>query len=111
MTGSDTAINIRIEDHLSPLLDWETFTPGISSHHYAANLDKEGWSPSISPTIYLRTAPTNEAESHGFVHFTIAPKSADSKEFDHIQNEAAIFFDFNQPIITNTVENPDGQVR
>lgn len=104
-TGSDTAINIRIEDHLSPLLDWESIKPGISSHDYTVSVDKEGLVEFYFPNIYLPDSTTNEVESHGFVHFTILAKSVDLEDFDNINNEAAIFFDFNQPIITNTVKN------
>lgn len=103
-TGSDTAINIRIEDHLSPLLDWATFQPGVSSHKYQADLDKEGLVSFYFPDIYLPDSTTNEIASQGFVSFTIKAKQ-DLKEFDEIKNEAAIFFDFNRPIITNTIEN------
>jgi len=103
-TGSDTAINIRIEDHLSPLLDWETFQPGVSSHKYQADLDKEGLVSFYFPDIYLPDSTTNEIASQGFVSFTIKAKQ-DLKEFDEIKNEAAIFFDFNRPIITNTIDN------
>ncbi|MEZ5042963.1 MAG: T9SS type A sorting domain-containing protein [Saprospiraceae bacterium] len=103
-TGSDTAINIRIEDHLSFLLDWESFKPGVSSHFYEVSIDNDGIVNFYFPNINLPDSTTNEIASHGFINFFIAPK-LELEEFDEIENEAAIFFDFNRPIITNTIKN------
>ena len=44
----------------------------------------------------------NEPESHGFVHFSINQLS-DNPLGSIIENTAAIYFDLNEPVITNTV--------
>jgi len=46
----------------------------------------------------------NEAASHGFLMFKISQKETNQTN-DLIQNEAAIYFDYNQPVITNKAFN------
>ena len=54
--------------------------------------------------ILLPDSTTNERESHGFVFFDLdAPKNLPPGT--RIENTAAIYFDYNKPIITNTVLN------
>ena len=55
----------------------------------------------VFDNILLPDSNTNEAASHGFVRFSIKP--ADPLEpMDSVINSAAIYFDFNAPIITNS---------
>jgi len=56
----------------------------------------------------LPDSNVNEAASHGFIKFNIEQKP-DNPIGTHIINEAAIYFDFNEPIITNTVYNTIGE--
>ncbi len=49
----------------------------------------------------------NEAASHGFVKFTIYPQDTTPLQ-SIIQNRAAIYFDFNDPIFTNTTTHKVG---
>jgi len=49
----------------------------------------------------------NEAKSHGFIEFEIN-QTANLPDGTTIQNQAAIYFDFNEPIITNRVFNTIG---
>ncbi len=51
--------------------------------------------------ILLPDSNTNEAESHGYVWYRIKPVTT-LMLGDSILNQAAIFFDFNEPVITNT---------
>jgi hypothetical protein len=51
--------------------------------------------------ILLPDSNVNEPASHGFVKFTIQHR-ADAPLETVIENSAAIYFDFNDPIITNT---------
>jgi hypothetical protein len=46
---------------------------------------------------------SNEPLSHGFVRYRIQPKTNLSAG-DSITNFAAIYFDFNEPVITNTAK-------
>ncbi len=103
-TGTDTAFNIVLRDQLSPQLDWSTFEPGSSSHPYEATLHDDGLLEFHFRDILLVDSTTNEPGSHGFVQFEIAVQP-DLEEGTVIENSAGIYFDFNPPIITNTVEN------
>ncbi len=56
----------------------------------------------IFDDIWLPSADMNEPASHGFVAYTINQKP-NLPEGTHITNFADIYFDFNQPVRTNTV--------
>ncbi|MBK9506828.1 MAG: T9SS type A sorting domain-containing protein [Bacteroidetes bacterium] len=67
-------------------------------------LDADSVAHFIFPDIYLADSTTDEPASHGFVVYTIKPKPG----LDYntlITNNAGIYFDFNEPVITNTVSN------
>jgi hypothetical protein len=53
--------------------------------------------------ILLPDSNTNEPLSHGFVRYRIQPKTT-LNAGDSITNFAAIYFDFNEPVITNTAK-------
>lgn len=103
-TGNDTAYNILITDTLSPMLDWTTFRVVSASHNYHADMTRNGEVSFYFEDIYLPDSTINEPLSHGFVSFSI---QADSEilQLDTISNKAYIYFDLNQPIITNSVKN------
>ncbi len=98
-TGTDTAFNVVIEDRLREGLDVLTFEPGASSHTYRWTLDDRHLRFYFDD-ILLPDSTTNEPASHGFVKFKVKQKPDLSSGFE-IYNSAAIFFDFNEPIITN----------
>jgi hypothetical protein len=50
----------------------------------------------------------NEPLSHGFLRFSIAPFDSIPLETD-VHNEAAIYFDFNEPIFTNLTVHRFGE--
>jgi hypothetical protein len=50
--------------------------------------------------IKLVDSITNEAKSHGYISFSIKPK-LELEIGDSVLNKAAIYFDFNLPVITN----------
>ncbi len=52
--------------------------------------------------ILLPASEDNEVASHGFVRFTLQPEPSFSYN-DIIENTGNIIFDFNEPIVTNTV--------
>ena len=104
-TGTDTAFTVRIEDDLDSDLDWNTFRPVSASHPYEVNMDVEsGRVTFLFSNILLPDSTTNEVLSHGFVKYKISPLD-NLPEWTSITNEASIFFDFNQPIITNMTLN------
>lgn len=100
--GTAPAQTVVIRDTLDSDLDVTTIRAGISSHDYV--LEFEGHNVLIFRfnDINLPDSTHNEPESHGNVTFSIELK--DGKPFGtEIENSAAIFFDFNAPVITNTV--------
>lgn len=103
-TGTDTAFTVRLEDILNSNLDWTSLRVISASHNYEAILEEDGQLNFIFNDILLPPQIQNEALSHGFIKFAIQAKDG-TPENTEINNTAAIFFDFNPPIITNTVNN------
>ena len=54
--------------------------------------------------IYLPDSGADLWQSHGFIRYTISPKT-NLAEGDSIFNTAHIYFDFNPPVVTNTTSN------
>ncbi|WP_116106994.1 T9SS type A sorting domain-containing protein [Lewinella sp. IMCC34191] len=104
-TGNDTAFTVRLEDKLSDELDWDTFKPLAASHgDLRVTLAEGGNLEVLFPNILLPDSTTNEPASHGFFTFEITAKEG-LDDFTAIENTAGIYFDFNQPVITNMVKN------
>jgi len=99
-TGTDTAFTVVVMDTLSPQFDILSIRPGASSSPYTFNLLGQGVAQFVFANIMLPDSNVNEAASHGFVKFTISPK-ADLPDNTKLENEAGIYFDFNEPVITN----------
>lgn len=100
-TGTDTAFTVMIRDTLSAFLDPASVRPGASSHAYTWSLSGEGVITFTFNNIHLPDSNINEPASHGFVQFRIA-QQPNLPLGSVIENDAAIYFDFNEPIITNT---------
>lgn len=100
-TGSDTAFRVLLRDILPYQLDIPTFRPIDSSHPYTWTLEGNKLEVLFSP-IALPDSSTNEPASHGYFSFDIQ-QIADLPKGTQIENTASIIFDFNPPIITNTV--------
>jgi uncharacterized repeat protein (TIGR01451 family) len=101
-TGTDTAFNVFLLDTLSEHLDLTTFEPGPASHDYEV-IWQEGSAVRFDfPNIMLPDSFVNEPASNGFVQFSIMPKE-DLELPAWIFNKVGIYFDFNEPVITNTV--------
>ena len=101
-TGTASAINVAITDQLSNDLDWSTIQPLSSSHDYYARITNGNFVEFIFDNINLPAEQDDAEGSNGFVAFRIKPKS-DVVVGDVITGLANIYFDFNAPIITNTV--------
>ncbi len=99
-TGTDTAFTVVVRDTLDSNLDITTFREGASSHAY--NLDVVGENILVYTfnNIMLPDSNVNEPGSNGFFEFSIIPKRLTPLE-TVITNDAAIYFDFNEPIYTN----------
>jgi uncharacterized repeat protein (TIGR01451 family) len=98
-TGTDTAFKVVVVDTLPSNVDVFTMKTVSSSHPYTVSLKKNIVTFTFD-NILLVDSFKNEKLSHGFVRFKIAPKQG-MKIGDSIYNKAAIYFDFNKPIITN----------
>ena len=107
-TGTDTAFTVILHDQLSPFLDHRSIQAGISSHNYTMDLDSTGLLKFTFNDILLPDSTTNEPASHGFVKFKI-DQIPDNPVNTVITNTADIFFDFNDPITTNTVFHTIGE--
>lgn len=102
-TGNDTAFNVVIVDTLGIHLDAASVVPGASSHPYTFNLVNGHVLQFSFSNILLPDSTTNETGSHGFVKFWVR-QSEHNIIGNRIKNSAAIYFDFNDPIITNETE-------
>ncbi|MEO1515147.1 MAG: T9SS type A sorting domain-containing protein [Bacteroidota bacterium] len=101
-TGTDTAFTVVIRDTLDSDIDIETFQAGPASHPYDLKVAEGGILEFTFNNILLPDSNTNERASHGFVFYDIILPQ-DATPGTRIENTAAIYFDFNAPIITNTV--------
>jgi len=104
-TGTDTAFRVLIVDSLSSYLIPESITPEISSHPYKFDLltnprTGKHFIRVLFYPVYLPDSTTNEPGSHGFIRFKIRRQSGLAPGTD-IRNMAAIYFDYNKPILTN----------
>ncbi len=99
--GTDTAFNVIIADVLEDKFDLNTIE--ITSASHACDIQLEGDNLRFYfNNIKLPQAAIDEPGSHGFVAFKIQPKN-NVAIGDSLKNKAAIYFDFNAPVITNTV--------
>ncbi|MES2649965.1 MAG: hypothetical protein V4717_24020 [Bacteroidota bacterium] len=98
-TGTDTAFYVTVKDTLDSKVDIYSLETISSSHPYKLSVDGNiaTWQ---FDRIKLVDSTTNEPASHGYISFTVQPKNA-LKIGDTTRNKAAIYFDFNLPVITN----------
>ncbi|MBI5538824.1 MAG: T9SS type A sorting domain-containing protein [Bacteroidia bacterium] len=101
-TGTDTAFNIHITDTLSYNLDVSSFEMVSSSHPCNFNLHDAGIVDFVFNNIQLPDSGINQAGSNGYVSYKVKPENTLGIG-DEVQNTAYIYFDFNQPVMTNTV--------
>ncbi|MEM9822430.1 MAG: T9SS type A sorting domain-containing protein, partial [Bacteroidota bacterium] len=103
-TGTDTAFTVVIRDELDEDLEVNSVVPGPASHPYTLDILDGNILEFTFENIMLPDSNVNEPESHGFVFFDI--QTQPNLEYGtSLENTAAIYFDFNEPIITNTVSN------
>nr|MBP6827208.1 hypothetical protein [Saprospiraceae bacterium] len=100
--GTDTAHNVVILDTLSQFLDTTSLRPGVSSHPYTWKLLGGNVLRFSFDNIGLPHAAANTAGSIGFVKYRISQTPGNTPG-TQIDNQAGIYFDFNAPVMTNTV--------
>ena len=101
-TGTAPAVNVVILDELASDLEEGTFTFLGSSHPCIVTRTGKNVNYKFS-NIMLPDSTNDEPNSHGFVKFTIDAKNGLAAGYK-ILDEAAIYFDFNEPVITNESE-------
>lgn len=104
-TGTSYAQDVLIVDGIDPLLDPATFKV-LNSSHPLTNVSWESYNQVHFrfDNIYLPDSGHNQGASHGFITYAINPRKT-VHVGDQISNTAAIFFDYNPPVYTNTTRN------
>ncbi|WP_191906927.1 DUF7619 domain-containing protein [Adhaeribacter soli] len=109
-TGTDTAFTVIVTDKVPANLNLVNFEMVAASHAYKLSLEDNQlvWR---FDNILLPDSNRNEPASHGFARFRIKTKPGLALG-DSVANKAAIYFDYNAPVITNyaitRVANPTG---
>ena len=103
-TGNDTAFKVVVLDTLDTDYNLLTVNPGVSSHPYMFAFRPGGVLEWTFDNILLPDSNTNEPASHGFLTFQVL-QYPDLSNGTRLDNEAAIYFDFNEPVLTNTTSH------
>lgn len=98
-TGTDTAFTVVVTDTLATELDMASFEQGIASHPFKVAFKSGRVVEWTFNNILLPDSNVNEGASHGLVSFRIKPKLP-LLPGTAISNSANIYFDFNEPVIT-----------
>lgn len=101
--GNDTAHFVKIVDQLNNNFDLSTIQLLSSSHPYNFSLIDHELIWQFDP-ILLPDSNIDEANSHGFVEFSLNLKPS-VFQGAQITNSAQVFFDSNSPIVTNITRN------
>jgi len=107
-TGNDTAFRVVLRDTLSGFLDYSKIEALASSHLYEFSQINDSILHISFENIVLPDSATNPEASQGFITFQVYPKP-DLPQGTPVDNRAAIYFDQNPPIITNTVRRVYGE--
>lgn len=100
-TGTDTAFTVVVRDELSEDLAIGTLEILGASHDFVPSFGEGRELVFTFDDILLPDSTTDLLESNGYVAYRIKPRAA-IEAGDVIENTAAIYFDFNDPVITNT---------
>ncbi|MBK8339976.1 MAG: hypothetical protein IPK99_08260 [Flavobacteriales bacterium] len=103
-TGNAAAIDVIIADTIHPSLDMASFEMRGTSHPCIVTMGPGHVVHFRFDGIMLPDSTTNFPGSQGFVRFALSPLSG-LPEGEVIENTAAIHFDNNPPVITNTAFN------
>lgn len=107
-TGTAPARKVVIRDTLGIELDLSTLVIGAASHDFTWEILTGRILTFTFDDIMLPDSTSNEPESHGFVKFRIN-QIPNLDLGTVIYNNAGIYFDFNQPVITNTTFHTLGE--
>ncbi|HKR05692.1 MAG TPA: LamG-like jellyroll fold domain-containing protein [Bacteroidia bacterium] len=101
-TGTASAINVRVENNIEADFTVSSVEIIGASHAYTFTLDNSNMLTFFFDNINLPDSGSSYFGSSGFVMYRI--KALPTLQIgDQLSNNANIFFDFNQPVLTNTV--------
>jgi hypothetical protein len=103
-TGSYYADKVVVIDTLDEDLDWKSLKPGYSDHNFTISLSENGVLKFTFEHINLDWEDHNYLYSKGLLSYSIKLKPALSPGTE-IKNRAAIYFDYNAPVMTNQTLN------
>ncbi len=103
-TGNGPAVNIVVKDTLSSNVDVNTFEMLGSSHNYNIDILPGNILRWKFNNIMLPDSNSNEPASHGYIQYRIK-RNSNNTPGTQIKNIAYIYFDFNEPVVTNTAIN------
>jgi hypothetical protein len=102
-TGNDTAFYVRVNAFKPEGVDQNSLQVLAASHPYSYRYFAfDSTFRFTFNNILLPDSATNEPLSHGFVRYRVKPLSSLSAG-DSLRSRAAIYFDYNVPVKTNTV--------
>ncbi len=103
--GTDTISRLVIRDTLPAFLDRTNIRPGASSHPYDFQIYDNGVLKFTFEEIQLLPGSSADAAlTRGFVKFAI-PQLPDNPLGTIIENSAAIYFDYEEPVYTNVTHH------
>ncbi|MEM7367816.1 MAG: PKD domain-containing protein [Bacteroidota bacterium] len=103
-TGNYPAQYVVIRDTIHVNLDLSSYQAMTHSHPYTLDVEEDSILIFTFADIQLPDSASDLDDSQGFVQFKLIHEGTLSLG-DQISNSAAIYFDFNDPIITNEVLN------
>ncbi|MFK8163865.1 MAG: T9SS type A sorting domain-containing protein [Lewinella sp.] len=101
-TGTYPAETVIVRNDIDPGLLLGSITNIEASHTFELKVENDRTLAFVFNDIQLADSTRDEAASHGYITYSILVDE-DVAVGDSIFNQAAIFFDFNLPIITNKV--------
>ena len=101
--GNFKAFDVIVRDTIDNNMDMSSLEILSSSHEMVTNLN-ENIVTFIFKDINLPPESETEAGSQGYIKYRIAARNG-ILDYSLIKNTASIYFDFNQPIRTNTTTN------
>lgn len=103
-TGSASALNIYVLDTLSQYLNVNSLKIISSSHSMQPIMLSNNVIKFNFPNIMLADSTHNEPQSHGYVTYKINLKPS-LPLGTQIKNTGYIYFDYNEPVVTNTTKS------
>jgi uncharacterized repeat protein (TIGR01451 family) len=100
-TGTAPAHNVIIEDQIDSKFDYNSIAINEASHKFVTHFNDNGKIYFEFENIMLPDSGTDYEASQGYIGYSV--QLIDNLPIgSEIKNTAAIYFDFNDPVITNT---------